>query len=49
LVGALEPGPPGTCIFAVQTELAEAVAAKLGGYTGTAIAADREFAKRKRP
>jgi Tfp pilus assembly protein PilF len=36
-------------VFAVQTELAEAVAAKLGGYTGTITAAGRETAKRKRP
>jgi TolB-like protein/class 3 adenylate cyclase len=36
-------------VFAVQTELAEEVAAKLAGDTGIAIAADREAAKRKRP
>jgi TolB-like protein/class 3 adenylate cyclase len=36
-------------IFAVQTELAEHVADRLGGYSGTVIAADREAAKRKRP
>ena len=33
----------------MQTELAERVAAKLGGYTGTVVAADRDAAKRKRP
>jgi TolB-like protein/class 3 adenylate cyclase len=36
-------------IFDVQTELAELVAAKLGGYTGTIVAVDRDVAKRKRP
>ena len=40
---------PAQDVFAVQTELAEAVAAKLGGYTGTIAAAGREAAKRKRP
>jgi len=36
-------------VFAVQAELAESVAAKIGGYTGTIVAADRDAAKRKRP
>jgi TolB-like protein/class 3 adenylate cyclase len=36
-------------VFAVQAELAEAAAAKLGGYSGTIVAADRDAAKRKRP
>jgi TolB-like protein/class 3 adenylate cyclase/Tfp pilus assembly protein PilF len=36
-------------IFVVQTELAEHVSDRLGGYSGTVIAADREAAKRKRP
>ncbi|MEK0082203.1 adenylate/guanylate cyclase domain-containing protein [Benzoatithermus flavus] len=36
-------------VFAVQSELAEAVAAKIGGYTGLIVAADRDLAKRKRP
>jgi TolB-like protein/class 3 adenylate cyclase/cytochrome c-type biogenesis protein CcmH/NrfG len=36
-------------VFAVQTELAEHVAAKIAGDTGLVIAADREAAKRKRP
>ena len=34
---------PAQDVFAVQSELAEAVAAKLGGYTGTIIAADRDW------
>ena len=33
----------------MQSEIAEAVAAKLGGYTGMIVAADRDAAKRKRP
>jgi tetratricopeptide (TPR) repeat protein len=33
----------------VQTELAERVAAKLGGYTGAILAAGQDTAKRKRP
>ena len=36
-------------VFAVQTELAEHVAAKLAGNKGIVISADREAAKRKRP
>src|SRR4051794_7363746 len=40
---------PAQDVFAVQSEVAEAVAAKLGGYTGTIGAADRDAAKRKRP
>ena len=36
-------------VFAVQTELAEHLAAKLAGNTGIVISADREAAKRKRP
>ena len=36
-------------VFAVQTELADQVAGKLGGYTGTVLAADRASAARKRP
>jgi TolB-like protein/class 3 adenylate cyclase/Flp pilus assembly protein TadD len=36
-------------LFAVQTELAEHVAAKLAGDTGIVLSADREAAKRKRP
>jgi TolB-like protein len=40
---------PAADVFAVQTELAERVAAKLGGYTGTVVGADRDAAKRKRP
>jgi TolB-like protein/class 3 adenylate cyclase/Tfp pilus assembly protein PilF len=36
-------------VFAVQSELAEAVAGELGGYTGTIVTADREVAKRKQP
>jgi TolB-like protein/class 3 adenylate cyclase/tetratricopeptide (TPR) repeat protein len=40
---------PAQDVFAVQTELAETVAARIGGYTGTIVVADREAAKRKRP
>src|SRR4051794_35962191 len=40
---------PAQDVFAVQSEVAEAVAAKLGGSTGTIGAADRESLKRKRP
>jgi TolB-like protein/class 3 adenylate cyclase len=40
---------PAQDVFSVQSELAEAVAAKLGGYTGTITAADRDAAMRKRP
>jgi TolB-like protein/class 3 adenylate cyclase len=36
-------------LFAVQSELAEHVAAKLAGDTGIVLSADREAAKRKRP
>ncbi|HEX9903635.1 MAG TPA: adenylate/guanylate cyclase domain-containing protein [Propylenella sp.] len=36
-------------VFAVQTELAEHLAAKLAGDTGIVLSADREAAKRKRP
>ena len=36
-------------VFAVQTEVADQVAGKLGGYTGTMLAADRASAARKRP
>jgi hypothetical protein len=37
-------------VFAVQTELAEAVADKIGGYySGMLVAADQEATKRKRP
>ena len=37
-------------MFAVQTELAEAAADKIGGYySGTLVGAGQEAAKRKRP
>jgi TolB-like protein/class 3 adenylate cyclase len=36
-------------VFVVQTELAEVVAAKIGGYTGTIATAERYTARRKRP
>ncbi|WP_046868391.1 adenylate/guanylate cyclase domain-containing protein [Microvirga massiliensis] len=36
-------------VFAVQTEVAEKVAAQLGGYTGSILAAGQDTAKRKRP
>jgi TolB-like protein/class 3 adenylate cyclase/Flp pilus assembly protein TadD len=40
---------PDQDVFAIQTELAQLVAAKLGGYAGTIIWTDRDAAKRKRP
>jgi TolB-like protein/class 3 adenylate cyclase/Flp pilus assembly protein TadD len=40
---------PAADIFAVQTELAEHLAAKLAGQTGIVLTADREAARRKRP
>jgi len=40
---------PAQDVFADQTELAETVAARIGGYTGTIVVADREAAERKRP
>jgi TolB-like protein len=36
-------------VFVVQAEMAEVVAAKIGGYTGTIAAAERDTARRKRP
>ena len=36
-------------MFAVQSEVAEAVAGQLGGYNGTIVTADLNLAKRKRP
>ena len=36
-------------VFAIQSEIAETVATKLGDYTGTIMTADRDAAKRKRP
>lgn len=40
---------PDQDVFAIQTELAQLVAAKLGGYAGTITWSDRDAAKRKRP
>ncbi len=40
---------PATDLFAIQSEVAEAVAAQLGGYNGAIVTADREQAQRKRP
>jgi TolB-like protein/Flp pilus assembly protein TadD len=40
---------PAADVFAVQSELADQVAANLGGYSGTIIENDRDAAKRKRP
>ena len=36
-------------VFAVQTELAQELAGKIGGFTGTVLAADKNAAMRKRP
>jgi TolB-like protein/DNA-binding winged helix-turn-helix (wHTH) protein/tetratricopeptide (TPR) repeat protein len=36
-------------IFAVQTELSQELAGKIGGFTGTVLAADKAAAMRKRP
>ncbi|MGF6233835.1 TolB-like protein/class 3 adenylate cyclase/Flp pilus assembly protein TadD [Inquilinus ginsengisoli] len=40
---------PDQDVFAIQTELAQLLAAKLGGYTGTITLSDRDAARRKRP
>jgi TolB-like protein len=36
-------------IFAIQTELSQELAGKIGGFTGTVLAADKAAAMRKRP
>jgi Tfp pilus assembly protein PilF len=36
-------------VFAIQTELSQELAGKIGGFTGTVLAADKEAAMRKRP
>ena len=40
---------PAADVFAVQSEIAEEVAVRIGGYSGAVIADSREAAKRKRP
>ena len=40
---------PSADVFAIQSEVAEAVAGQLGGYNGTIVTADQDLAKRKRP
>ena len=40
---------PAADVFAIQSEVAEAVAGQLGGYDGTIVTADLDLAKRKRP
>jgi TolB-like protein/DNA-binding winged helix-turn-helix (wHTH) protein/tetratricopeptide (TPR) repeat protein len=40
---------PITDVFAIQTELSQELAGKIGGFTGTVLAADKKAALRKRP
>ena len=40
---------PSVDVFAIQSEVAEAVAGQLGGYNGTIVTVDQDLAKRKRP
>ena len=40
---------PSADVFAIQSEVAEAVAGQLGGYNGTIVTVDQDLAKRKRP
>ena len=40
---------PSDDVFAIQSEVAEAVAGQLGGYNGAIVAVDQDLAKRKRP
>ena len=40
---------PVTDVFAIQTELSQELAGKIGGFTGTVLAADKAAAMRKRP